>query len=147
LQPASHKPRDSWGTDRPIRIGVRFCAHSATSAPFSTATMTNTVFCCHSSKTASTAVETASVESNMEMEDTTQEISRLRYYINDLVSILTLPSIWTGRDFSRVPTTLLDVLVRMLDQTSILAMYASAMSATDRQTHGFDRPSAAKTLR
>ena len=54
-------------------------------------------------------------ESNMETEDTTREISRLRRCINDLVSILALPAIWTGHDSSRVATTLLDVLFGMLD--------------------------------
>ena len=49
------------------------------------------------------------------MEPTTREINRLRRCINDLVSILALPAIWTGHDSSRVANTLLDVLVRMLD--------------------------------
>jgi len=48
-------------------------------------------------------------------EHTAQEISRLRRCVNDLASILGLPAIWTGHDSSRVTTTLLDVLVRLLD--------------------------------
>jgi PAS domain S-box-containing protein len=44
-----------------------------------------------------------------------QEISRLRRCMNDLVSVLAMPAIWTGRDFSTVVTTLLEVLVGMLD--------------------------------
>ena len=47
--------------------------------------------------------------------DTTQEISRLRRCINDLASILALPAMWSGLDRSRVMSTLLAVLVRMLD--------------------------------
>jgi PAS domain S-box-containing protein len=43
------------------------------------------------------------------------EISRLRRCMNDLVSVLSLPAMWTGRDLSGVATVLLDGLVRMLD--------------------------------
>ncbi len=42
------------------------------------------------------------------------EITRLQRCINDLVSVLALPAMWTGHESSRVATTLLDVLVRML---------------------------------
>jgi len=51
----------------------------------------------------------------VETERPTQEISSLRRCINDLASILTLPAMWAGKDSSRVTTTLLDTLVRMLD--------------------------------
>src|SRR5262249_37347582 len=52
---------------------------------------------------------------NVETEQTTREITGLRRCINDLISILGLAAIWTGYDSSQVATTLLDVLVRMLD--------------------------------
>jgi formate hydrogenlyase transcriptional activator len=42
------------------------------------------------------------------------EVKRLRRCINDLVGVLALPAIWTGHGASRVATTLLDVLLRML---------------------------------
>jgi len=48
-------------------------------------------------------------------EHTAQEISRLRRCVNDVASILELPAMWTEHDSSRVTTTLLDVLVRLLD--------------------------------
>jgi GAF domain-containing protein len=51
----------------------------------------------------------------VETEQTTQEITRLRRYINDLASLLVLPAIWTGQDYSRVISTLFAVLIRMLD--------------------------------
>jgi hypothetical protein len=35
--------------------------------------------------------------------------------MNDLVSLLALPAMWTGHDLSGAATILLDVLVRMLD--------------------------------
>ncbi len=50
----------------------------------------------------------------METEGTTDEIKRLQRCINDLVSVLALPAIWTGHESSLVATTLLDVLVRIL---------------------------------
>jgi hypothetical protein len=43
------------------------------------------------------------------------EAKYFRACINDLASILALPAMWTGHDASRVTTTLLDVVVPMLD--------------------------------
>jgi PAS domain S-box-containing protein len=51
----------------------------------------------------------------LEIESTVQEISRLRRCMNDLVSVLALPAMWTGHDLSEVATILLDGLVRILD--------------------------------
>ncbi|MEO8484596.1 MAG: sigma 54-interacting transcriptional regulator, partial [Acidobacteriota bacterium] len=42
------------------------------------------------------------------------EIGQLQSGINDLVSVLSLPAMWTGHDASRVAATLLDALVRLL---------------------------------
>ena len=42
------------------------------------------------------------------------EITRLQGCINDLVSVLSLPAVWTGHETSQIATTLLDVLVRIL---------------------------------
>ena len=50
----------------------------------------------------------------METEGTTDEVKRLQCCINDLVSALALPAIWTGHESSLVAPTLLDVLVQML---------------------------------
>jgi formate hydrogenlyase transcriptional activator len=50
----------------------------------------------------------------VEAERKTDEIKRLQRSINDLVSVLALPAIWTGHESSLVATTLIDVLVRML---------------------------------
>src|SRR5262249_2021609 len=49
-----------------------------------------------------------------EMEQTAGEIKRLRAGINDLISLLSLPALWSGRGPSDVVTTLLDVLLNML---------------------------------
>lgn len=48
-------------------------------------------------------------------EDPAQEVRRLQRCINDLVSLLALPAIWSGGDPSQVLHTLLDTLMRMLN--------------------------------
>lgn len=50
----------------------------------------------------------------VQAEDPAQEVKRLQRCINDLVSLLALPAIWSGGDPSQVLHTLLDALVRML---------------------------------
>jgi PAS domain S-box-containing protein len=50
----------------------------------------------------------------MQLEESGEEIKRLQRCINDLVSLLALPAIWSGGDQSRIARTLLDVLVSML---------------------------------
>jgi PAS domain S-box-containing protein len=54
--------------------------------------------------------------SNVEeqLENSAGEIKRLRRCINDLVSFLALPAVWTGGEPSQVVHTLLDTLLRML---------------------------------
>ncbi len=46
--------------------------------------------------------------------DAADEIRRLRSCINDLISVLALPAIWSGSESSQVVGTLLDVLLAML---------------------------------
>ena len=48
------------------------------------------------------------------MEDPADEIRRLQRCINDLVSILALPAIWSGGDSAQIVDTLLDALLGML---------------------------------
>jgi len=48
------------------------------------------------------------------MEQTAGEIKRLRACINDLISVLALPAIWSGHEPSQIVSTLLDVLLGML---------------------------------
>jgi len=50
----------------------------------------------------------------VEIESQTDEVKRLQRCINDLVSVLALPAIWSGHESSLVANTLLDVLVQML---------------------------------
>jgi PAS domain-containing protein len=48
------------------------------------------------------------------MEQTADEITRLQGCINDLISVLALPAMWSGQESSQIVSTLLDVLVGML---------------------------------
>jgi PAS domain S-box-containing protein len=50
----------------------------------------------------------------MAMEPTAAEIKRLQGCINDLISVLALPAIWSGHEPSQIVSTLLDVLLGML---------------------------------
>ena len=54
-------------------------------------------------------------------ESSTEEIRRLRRCINDLVSVLALPAIWTGGGPSQVVSNLLDALMSMLNLDFIYA--------------------------
>src|SRR5438105_2791189 len=47
-------------------------------------------------------------------EKTADEVKRLQSCINDLISVLALPAIWSGNDSSQIVGTLLDVLLAML---------------------------------
>ena len=48
------------------------------------------------------------------MEDRIEDIRRFQGCINDLVSLLALPAMWSGREPPQVIGTLLDVLLSML---------------------------------
>src|SRR3989442_3087525 len=49
-----------------------------------------------------------------DMEQTPREITRLKACINDLISGLALPAIWSGHETSLIASTLLDTLLGML---------------------------------
>jgi PAS domain S-box-containing protein len=51
----------------------------------------------------------------VQLEHPADEIKRLRRYINDLVSLLVLPAMWSGTKPCDIVHTLLDSLLRMLD--------------------------------
>ena len=46
--------------------------------------------------------------------DPAEEIKRLQRCVNDLVSVLALPAMWSGGEPSQIVHTLLDALLRML---------------------------------
>src|SRR5882724_9237377 len=49
-----------------------------------------------------------------DMEQTPGEITRLKACINDLISVLALPAIWSGHEASLIASTLLEALLGML---------------------------------
>jgi PAS domain S-box-containing protein len=51
---------------------------------------------------------------DLELEQTAAEIRRLKACINDLLSVLTLPAIWSGHAPSRIASTLLEALLGIL---------------------------------
>jgi PAS domain S-box-containing protein len=51
---------------------------------------------------------------DLPLEHAAEEVTRLQRCINDLVSLLALPAMWTGSDESQIARTLLDVLLGML---------------------------------
>ncbi len=51
---------------------------------------------------------------DLKPEDLAEEIKRLQRCINDLVSLLALPAMWSGGEPARILHTLLDALLRML---------------------------------
>src|SRR5213080_3151480 len=62
------------------------------------------------------------------MDQTADEIKRLRACINDLISVLALPAIWGGREPSQIVSTLLDVLLGMLRLDFAYARLSDAIS-------------------
>jgi C4-dicarboxylate-specific signal transduction histidine kinase len=64
------------------------------------------------------------------MEPAADEVSHLRGYINDLISIHALPAIWNGHDPGNVVSTLLDVLLRMLRLDFAYARMTDAISGS-----------------
>ncbi len=51
---------------------------------------------------------------DLQERDPAEEIARLQRCINDLISLLTLPAIWSGNEPRQIVHTLLDALLRML---------------------------------
>src|ERR1700730_16074279 len=74
--------------------------------------------------------------SNMEvsLEHPAEEIKRLQRCINDLVSLLALPAMWSGSKPSDIVHTLLDSLVRMLDLDFVYVSLTTAVDAAPSET-------------
>src|SRR5712671_3976892 len=62
--------------------------------------------------------------------ESTAEIKRLQSCINDLISVLALPAIWTGREPSQILGTLLDVVLTMLRLDFAYARLGKATDST-----------------
>jgi hypothetical protein len=52
---------------------------------------------------------------NAQVEDPHQDVKLLQRCINDLVSLLALPAVWSGNEPSQILQILLDALLRMLN--------------------------------
>ena len=50
----------------------------------------------------------------MQPRDRAEEIKHLQRCVNDLISVLALPAVWSGGEPSQIVHTLLDALLRML---------------------------------
>jgi len=66
---------------------------------------------------------------NAQVEDPAQEVKRLQRCINDLVSLLALPAVWSGNEPSQVVQILLDALLRMLNLDFICARLKDPVDA------------------
>src|SRR2546425_846324 len=56
----------------------------------------------------------AAERQDVEVEESRDEVRRLQGCINDLISVLALPAMWSGQEAAQIVSTLLDVLVGML---------------------------------
>ncbi len=66
---------------------------------------------------------------NEQVEDPAQEVRRLQRCINDLVSLLALPAVWSGNEPSQIVQILLDALLRMLNLDFICARLKDPVDA------------------
>jgi PAS domain S-box-containing protein len=69
----------------------------------------------------------------VQLEDPGQEIRRLQRCINDLVSLLALPAIWSGNDPSQIVPILLEALLHMLGLEFAYARVNDALAATHQE--------------
>ena len=63
----------------------------------------------------------------MEMDETAVEIKRLKGCINNLISVLALPAIWSGHEPAEILSTLLDVLLGMLRLNFVYARLSDSI--------------------
>jgi PAS domain S-box-containing protein len=77
---------------------------------------------------------------DLELRDSPGEIKRLQGCIKDLVSLLALPAVWSGREPHEIVETLLDALLRMLCLDLVYARVKDADTPLEviRVAHSFD---------
>ena len=71
---------------------------------------------------------------NVQLEHSADEIKHLRRYMNDLVSLLALPAMWSGSKPSDIVHTLLDSLLRMLDLDFVYVGLTNLVDAAPSET-------------
>jgi len=69
-----------------------------------------------------------------QLEHPADEIKRLQRCINDLVSLLALPAVWSGSTPSDIVHTLLDSLLRMLDLDFVYVSLTNLVDAAPSET-------------
>src|SRR5713101_7221441 len=69
-----------------------------------------------------------------QIEDPAGEIKRLQRCINDLISLLALPAMWSGSKPSHIVHTLLDSLLRMLDLDFVYVSLTDLIDAAPSET-------------
>src|ERR1700720_3637754 len=70
----------------------------------------------------------------VQLEHPADEIKRLQRCINDLVSLLALPAMWSGCDPCDIVQTLLDSLLRMLDLDFVYVSLTNPVAAVPSET-------------
>src|SRR5580693_5798181 len=70
----------------------------------------------------------------VQLEHPADEIKRLQRCINDLVSLLTLPAMWSGNNPCDIVQTLLDSLLRMLDLDFVYVSLTNLVDAAPSET-------------
>ena len=60
---------------------------------------------------------------DLQERDSAGEITRLQHCINDLISLLALPAVWSGNEPTQIVHTLLDALLRMLRLDFVFARW------------------------
>jgi PAS domain S-box-containing protein len=71
---------------------------------------------------------------NVQLEHPADEIKRLQRCINDLVSLLALPAMWSGSNTGEIVHTLLDSLLRMLDLDFVYVSLTNLVDAAPSET-------------
>jgi PAS domain S-box-containing protein len=74
------------------------------------------------------------VTMKVQLEHPADEIKRLQRCINDLVSLLALPAMWSGSKPSDIVHTLLDSLLRMLDLDFVYVSLTNSVDAAPSET-------------
>ena len=73
---------------------------------------------------------------NAQLEHSADEIKRLQRCLNDLVSLLALPAMWSGSTSRDIAQTLVDTVLRMLDLDFVYVSLTSFVGAAPSETVG-----------
>ena len=71
---------------------------------------------------------------NVQLEHSADEIKRLQRCMNDLISLLALPAMWSASEHCEIVDTLLDSLLRMLDLDFVYVSLSNLVAAAPSET-------------